>query len=351
MQEMTARHGSAYTATKRIRYKFFRKTSVHYQKKLDVGTSLVLSRELYGCGSWPVLSTAESARLHANVGGHFRGVLGEGHCDTDTPTMTDAQLYTVYELRTPLTYVRFSRLRLSIRIVRQATDELLALLYASRTDSRSWLRALLADLEWIACVNYDFKFSPAEWFDFCRSDAKAARSLVRKACDSDGARALCISQFRPSSFTASYFSCPCGKICKTRAGYATHQYRMHGIRAPAVWYTSPDNHCQCCGMVFSCRGLLMNHLQRGSTLCLLNIVLTCDPLSPEEEEDQRTAAAVKRAEALLVGPNPNLAVMPAYRLTWVCKRVFDVTGTQVSPFDKRHPWYVGKGRINFGWKD
>ena len=174
--------------------------------------------------------------------------------------------------------------------------------------------------------------------------------MVRNAMDSEEARKLCISQFKPSSFTASYFSCFCGKVCKTRGGFAGHQFRMHGIRAPAVWYTTPDHHCQCCGMVFSCRGLLVNHLQRGSQLCLLNIVLTCPPLSPEDEEVQRVAATAQSASVAHLGPNPNLAVMPAYRLDWVCKRIFAADGTQVYPFDKRHPWYVGKGRINYGWK-
>ena len=45
-------------------------------------------------------------------------------------------------------------------------------------------------------------------------------------------------------------------------------------------------------------------LAEGIAVVLLNIVLTCPPLSPEDEE--------------VLGPSPILAVMPAYRLYWVC---------------------------------
>ena len=96
---------------------------------------------------------------------------------------------------------------------------------------------------------------------------------------------------------------------------------------------------------------LINHLNRGSQLCLLNLVLTCAPLSPDDEESQRSAARDHSAICAQLGPNPNLATLPVYRLPWVCKRVFDIAGIPVGPFDRRHPWYVGRGRINYGWKD
>ena len=93
MQEMSARHGSASKATKKIKFKFYQKSEVAVDLKLQVGNTMVLSRELYGCGAWPVLSTAEAARLHSNVSGHFRTVLGERYGDCVERILTDKELY------------------------------------------------------------------------------------------------------------------------------------------------------------------------------------------------------------------------------------------------------------------
>ena len=61
-QEMTARHGSAIGPTKRIRYKFFKKSCVPKSDKMQVANMLVLSRELFGSGAWPILSIAKERR-------------------------------------------------------------------------------------------------------------------------------------------------------------------------------------------------------------------------------------------------------------------------------------------------
>ena len=115
-----------------------------------------------------------------------------------------------------MTFVRFSRLRLSVRLVNFASFNLIALLIAAKGDQRSWISAFEKDLQWMGEVAACAKFSTREWFDLCRTEPKRARRIIRTACDSEEARILSLAQF-PKALVrfAEGFSCQCGKVCKT----------------------------------------------------------------------------------------------------------------------------------------
>ena len=181
------------------------------------GSSLILSRELYGSGSWPNLSTAELHKVHSNVCSFFRNATGEIFMAADVDLISDSTLLHTYSLRPPEAVVRFARLRLSVRIILYATLELLTLLYESRTDSRSWLKACLEDLEWMAKIGQKYTYTPAQLFALCRNSPKLARRLVREACDTSEARHISLSTIRPSVLRAiDGFVCFCGKKCATK---------------------------------------------------------------------------------------------------------------------------------------
>ena len=106
--------------------------------------SLLLSKELFGAGGFPALSTCERQRLHSNVVSVFRRATSQDHNGEDhvEHLLSDAALLHAYALPAPFTFVRFAWLRSSIRMILKAPLELLALAYESRSDSRSWLSAL-----------------------------------------------------------------------------------------------------------------------------------------------------------------------------------------------------------------
>ena len=92
--------------------------------------------------------------------------------DASTSLISDVELFHTYELRTPLAFVRFARLRLSVRLVTSATLDLLALLHAARSDHRSWIGVFEDDLKWLAVVMPEHTYRPQQWFAYCRTDAK-----------------------------------------------------------------------------------------------------------------------------------------------------------------------------------
>lgn len=194
--------------------------------------------------------------------------------------ITDTELLHIYGLRAPYTTVRFSRLRLSVRLATKASFELLVLLHASRDDPRSWLKALMDDRKWIGLCLPESSSNVASWFAFCRDAPRQARLLVRKACDSAATKSVTVSETSSSirSLGASY-SCPCGWWGRTSAAYHAHRGSAHVCLHPANFYAGEDNICRYCLVRFSSRGLLLTHLSRGSGLCLFNSVMRSTPLS------------------------------------------------------------------------
>ena len=174
--------------------------------------------------------------------------------------------------------------------------------------------------------------------------------MVRKAVESNKARTLCIEQFRPSIAAAALYTCSCGKVCKSSSGLAAHRAHMHGSRNPAVWYASYNGLCECCGLRFASRQLLLAHLTRGSKLCLLNLVMRNEPFSAEMEavhrEGARKAAIANRQKGVTL----HKATCPAFRVPWVCNALYDLQGNSVTFDDKRHPWKMGAGKLCYGWK-
>ena len=151
-------------------------------------------------------------------------VLGERFVDTELAMLSDIELFRVHELRPPLVFLRFARLRLSVTVALKASFELLSLLFLSRGDRRSWLRAVVSDLEWMERVSSKFAFTPQEWFSFCQSDPAAARRLIRKVCESQAALIQTVAEFRPSISRSKSYTCHCGRVCKSLGGLATHKF-------------------------------------------------------------------------------------------------------------------------------
>ena len=249
--------------------------------------------------------------------------------------LTDAQFLHVYELRSPYAYVRFSRLRLSIRLALRAPIELLVLIFAARSDAKSSYKALADDIAWMELCTPLAHFTVQSWFAFARAEPTAARRVVRKACDSKPARSLTIAESKPRICSISVrATCHCGKSFASATALGAHKTRMHGYVQPAAYYAGEDCICHCCLLQFGCRHHLVQHLAAKSPLCLLNTLLRCPPLSVEEE------AAIRRRSA-----GVQLSDAPAtYRLHGPTWAVVDLSGSTVHGLSRLHPAGRGRGK-------
>ena len=86
----------------------------------------------------------------------------------DSKLLNDSELLYIHELRDPYIFFRFSRLRLSVRLAARAPVELLALLFAARSDRRAWLQAREDDIMWLGKRMPESTFTVSERFAFGR---------------------------------------------------------------------------------------------------------------------------------------------------------------------------------------
>ena len=162
-------------------WQFFRKTKVEVTRKPEVASSLLPSKELFGAGCMPPLTTVERQRLHSNVLSVYRKATCSDHRGEEgVHTFSDSDLLHVFELCSPFTYVRFARLRLAIRMAVRTPIELVALVFEARSDTRAWWKALAPDLVWLHRCDTNANFTIRSWFTFARAELGKARALARK---------------------------------------------------------------------------------------------------------------------------------------------------------------------------
>ena len=343
MPGITMRFNSATAALKPLGGKFFKATKVEVKKKLDTSSTLLMSKAYYLSGSWPTLTLAENRLVHSRTMKFFRSATGEKFSDdVNNTNLTDAQLLVVHELRAPATFIRFSRLRLSVRIALRAPLALLSLLVAASKDAKSWFKAFEADLEWLGKVDTTYAFTSSSWFQRCRTDPKYIRKIIRAACDSSkgsdigfGVEASKVSKIIDTC------TCNCGATFRSKAALGIHRFHKHGYRSVVSNYADSSCQCRVCLTQFDNLQILKEHLG-GSRLCLLNLLLRVPPLSPEDlDMTSKSAAAIvnKNVEAGL----PKFHVTnPPLRASGPLWRLIDINGVFVDESDPLHPW--GKGR-------
>ena len=65
---------------------------------------------------------------------------------------TDAQVVADLGVMAPLHRIAFARVRMLVHIVLRRQTDILALLHAGRASPKSWMRAVEADLVWVAAA-------------------------------------------------------------------------------------------------------------------------------------------------------------------------------------------------------
>ena len=340
MPEIMWRHDTAKPVIRRVSYQLFVKSKVAVKKKLMVASSLMLSRELYGVGCLPCLSVGEREKLHGHVMSVYRRATSEAFTgDKHVLMVPDSELLHVHELRAPHTFVRFARLRMSIRIILRAPFEVIALIYAARKDPKSWFAAFTSDLKWMALCDPDASFTLLQWCRYVRANPKRARTLVRNICDASAARSLTIGEKLPALRELNgVCSCHCGRMFASKAALDGHRASFHLELSTVQWFADPSNVCLSCLVCFSNRSGLCSHLTYGTGVCLLNTLIRMPPLSDDViraalKHERISAVARERA-----GLGTNLVDTPAHRLKGPLWQHIDFDGTFISVKSNRHPF-------------
>ena len=262
--ELQSRHSSTIPYVHRLTWQYFRKTEAPVKNKLDVASSLLLSKETFGVGCMPVLNVGERQILHRNILGVYRKATSTSIAiDPDlNHGYSDAVLLHAYGLRAPYAYVRFHRLRLSVRFFGKAPFQLVVLACSAAADKRSWIYALILDLEWISACDSTCSFNLKSGVHFVTSEPKRARTLIRKVCSGAEARSLSLAEFTPSivRLQASY-TCYCGRSFTSAPAFHAHRGIDHGEEDVTRRFCPASGVCPACTVCFSNGKLLSHHLR------------------------------------------------------------------------------------------
>ena len=85
-------------------------------------------------------------------------------------------------------------------------------------------------------------------------------------------------------------TCFCGKMFATSTAKAVHAFKVHGVVSPTCRFAYGSNACLNCLLQFSTRNGLIEHLQCGTRLCLLNTHLRVAPTTDLEDIELRAKA-------------------------------------------------------------
>jgi len=355
-EEITQRHNSTLPFANRLAWKFFRESRAAWDKKMLVASSLLLSKELYGAGSFPILVKGERQKLHSNVMSVIRKATetdmagetasrpkllnGDEDLRCKPELLSDAECLNIFECRAPYATVRFLRMRMSVRFALRAPVDLKVLVFAAFRDGRSWLKALQSDLTWANQCDPDFRYDLSGWFAFAYSEPQKARVMVRRICDSKAARSITIGEHLASiTSLQEAHTCFCGRSFPSKPALDGHRATFHGAGAPEYRYCQPTGQCACCLVTFSNRKLLAHHMRyRSGWVCLVNTMRFVAPLSDLELKEARRCDRAVESMREKRGQPRYLADVPAFRSYGPLRQIVNLRGDEIDVSSNLHPF-------------
>ena len=339
MTELRTRVGHANSAFQKFRTTVYTNKGLSLSKRVDIFKACVLSIFTWNSGTWPPLRKNE----HTYIIGAFVRLLRRFTARDIDPKETfhwNQHRLCAYLGLLPLDdQVRVNRLGYYGRLLKSGPDELWALL----ANEGCWISFIRDDLKWLWANTQSQTFRPdptteeghAFWCDIMCTRCNTWKGLLKKL--SKHARAQIDIQLTrqfayedlyaflreadmvpddpalPEMTEATLHVClPCQKCFRTKAGWATHSFRLHQRRAPAR-YLVDTNQCGACLHTFHNPYRLYLHL-RTSQFCfkfLRQSGLALEPLPSRgskiwQSEEQYSLCPFLLAE----GPTGPLDALP-----------------------------------------
>ena len=213
--------------------------------------------------------------------------------------------------------VTLMRVQTAIRVATKAPVQLLALLFAGRLASRSWIKALEADLSHIAladCLS-EFRGAPLSiWFGFFRTYPFQSKRVVIRAV---AATNWVTPAEAATEVENSTYCTVCGDPARDRQSLAVHMLRAHGTRRYIRSFVE-GLACLVCGMTFVSRQRLVDHLAEKSQVCAHSYSLHYEPLEPQRICELDLAARTEHSRRCRIGGAHGLRIhgpfLPVYSL-------------------------------------
>ena len=354
-------------ATNRIlRKSIFKSPKMPQRTRKQLFQSLVLSKLLYGAGSWQLLHIHTARSWHSQVMKLYAQIVarvqpGPQHYHLDTIASCD--------LPHPMMLLTSQRFSLFDRIMESDMGELYALLQHQQPET-SWFQQILQDVHRLSSICPSHKiFEVASQNDItqlaqhCVQHHKALTKLAKWAQKHYLAAVKMWKTFR--TFQAKFeadaqaygfewtnnqqaappdalFQCSeCQAVFPTYKALCTHTYKKHDD-LNVIHRCCASNTCKSCLKVYHSRAQTIHHLRYMRTGCLVHLMAVTKPMTHEEvrellaEQSQETAAR-NRQERNLTHKRP---MMQGHgpKLPWPWQRHAQLYKDDARPFSPQaHP--------------
>ena len=243
--------------------------------------SIVLSRGLHISGTWPALNSKEYSSFSSAISKTFRRILPPDR-GIDFSSATTAEVQDRVGHLVPMNYLRIARISLFSRICRDAQPLVLSLLWATRDAPRSWVRAVMEDLEFVAAASEKMRSyataSLADRFAYFRKNGKQGVRAICAALEEKQCNFIHRCLPRHTISDESHVCNVCGDAWSTKSALAAHLYKAH--RRPNEmrrYIPYPVTICEVCLLERHSRRELVRHFVHKSPICGANIMLRYKP--------------------------------------------------------------------------
>ena len=291
-------------------------------KRIMLFQSLLMSKLLYGSGAWQPMHIQTQRSWHSKLMHLYASIAPSVICAEGVSTL---DILADVSLACPQLVLAVQRLRLFSRVMRSEMTDLLAVLQA-QAPGEGWLDSVCQDIVHMsrllpipevveAATNgcsrtlAQYAFAHPRFFLALSKRAMQAyqcylriwRDFRKFQSDFDhDASQFGVTwhdSFVPRTHAADFICDFCNASFHTFHGLCTHVWKQHQISTVAQSYAQGAT-CRACLKRYDGRSALINHLRYFRTGCLLKLIATTAPLSPEEIRKYSTKTVSKFSKSV-----------------------------------------------------
>ena len=238
-QEVSYRIASTWEAFRQIHRGLLGNRVFKVKTRLQLFQSLILSRLLHGCGSWPELRRKTANRLKTAYMKMLRLTVGQANYKDKNQLWSDERILAEFRQPHLVVLIISTRLTYAFRVHRFGSAAFLRLLaMEEERTTTSWLGLLQRDLLWLAEINgKTWGTSLPELRNHWDAGKKGWKSFVKGAVRRHILQQAIAYQLRRGTqheidrpIDKQYdWICHCGEAFETKTGLAVHRRQKHGV--------------------------------------------------------------------------------------------------------------------------
>ena len=316
-EEIVQKIGVAWQAFRSLRF-LLCKSSLKMSTRLRLFNALIMTKLLFGAGSWPLLKTRQTDRLTRCYLGMVRQIVGQNFQKGKRESVwSNGKVLNTYHLPDIRVLLAKERLTYAKRLCLYGGEELNALVLREWEVRRdSWLHGFLADLQWLNEVNglswgNNWEQMCACWKELRQGWKAYVRNGVRRHVYQE---ALAMNYALPTVTTTAScdleWACWCGANFLTKRALCVHRWAKHQETSAEHKLVS-GTICPACLKQFWSVGRLKQHLQYisrtgGANRCFSFLVGTGHGRDHvTEDQDRKPLDGWRRLDAIRChGPLP-----------------------------------------------